>query len=333
MTGPTGRRPLVVVTDDRFGDADIERELLESAGVELLVAKCRSSGDVAAAGGEADGLLVNLAPVDAAAIEALPRCRVISRYGAGLDNIDVEAAHRHGIAVTSVSGYCDIEVAEHALGLIFACARGIAGRDRGIREGAWDIRPYGRRIAGTRLGILGFGGTARELARASLSLGFRDILVWSPHISAERIAAGLGSARSSFGTSVRPAGFDELISTSDWISLHLPLKAETRGLFGAGRIAAMRRDAVIVNVSRGGLIDEEALCSALAGGRLGGAGLDVFAAEPLPAGSRLRSLPNVVLSDHSAYASRESITELRRRAAENALRGLRDTAFSAEKER
>jgi D-3-phosphoglycerate dehydrogenase len=329
MTERAGDRLLVVITDDRFGESDIERSVLEIAGMEIIVAKCRTSGDVAAAGSEADALLVNLAPVDAAAIEALSRCRVISRYGAGLDNIDVEAAHRRGIAVASVAGYCDTEVAEHALALLFSCARGLARRDRGVRDRAWDIRPFGRRIAGTRLGILGFGGTAQALARSSLSLGFRDILVWSPHISAERIEAALGCTPGASGASVRSAGFDELISTSDWISLHLPLKAETRALIGARQIASMKHDAVIVNVSRGALIDEEALASALAEGALGGAGLDVFSVEPLPSGSRLRSLPNVVLSDHSAYASRESIVELRRRAAENVLRELRPEAFSA----
>ena len=328
MTGTAGRRPLVVVTDDRFGDADLERSILEAAGAELVVARCRTSADVAATGAEADALLVNLAPVDASAIEALGRCRVISRYGSGLDNIDVEAARRRGIAVRGVSGYCDAEVAEHALALLLSCARGLALRDRSVRERLWDLRPFGRRVRGTTLGILGFGGTARGFARAALGLGFREILVWSPHISPARIAEALGGAPATLGVTVRPAGFDELLASADWISLHLPLKAETRGILGARQLAAMKRDAVIVNVSRGALIDEEALGAALAEGALGGAGLDVFSAEPLPAGSRLRSLRNVVLSDHSAYASRESIVELRRRAAENVLEELRPGTLS-----
>jgi D-3-phosphoglycerate dehydrogenase len=314
------RGAVAVITDNRFGDSDIERAILEAAGVELVVAKCRSSSEVAAAGREADALLVNMASVDAAAIDSLERCRVIARYGVGLDNIDLDAARRRGIAVANVPGYCDREVAEHALALILACARGIARRDRAVREGSWNVSATGRRLHGSTLGILGFGGTAKGLARAAL--GFRVILVWSPRISSDRIAAELGAAAAALGAAIRPAGFDEILGSSDWLSIHLPLKPETRGIVGARELALMKRDATLVNISRGAVVDEEALAEALAAGRLGGAGLDVFTAEPLPQGSRLRSIPSVVLTDHSAYASRESIADLRRRTAENAVRGL-----------
>jgi D-3-phosphoglycerate dehydrogenase / 2-oxoglutarate reductase len=317
------RAALAVITDNRFGDSELERSILEAAGVELVVAACRSSAEVAAAGREADALLVNMASVDAAAIEALERCRVIARYGVGLDNIDLEAARRRGIEVANVPGYCDREVAEHALGLILACARGIPRRDRAVREGAWNVPAVGRRLSGSILGILGFGGTGRALARAALGLGFREILVWSPRISAGRIDEGLGGAAAALGAVVRPAAFDELFRLSDWISVHLPLKPETRGIVGERELLLMKSDATLVNISRGAVLDEEALAEALARGGLAGAGLDVFTAEPLPTGSRLRSLPGVVLTDHSAYASRESIADLRRRTAENAVASLR----------
>ena len=318
-----GRAVTAVITDDRFGDSELERSILEGAGVELSVAKCRSSAEVAAAGREADALLVNMASVDAAAIDSLERCRVIARYGVGLDNIDLEAARRRGIEVANVPGYCDLEVAEHALGLIFACARSIARRDRAVREGGWNVAAVGRRVAGSTLGILGFGGTGRALARSALGLGFREILVWSPRISAERIEESLGPAAAALGAIVRPSGFDEIFQRSDWLSIHLPLKPETRGIVGARELALMKKDATLVNISRGAVVDEEALVDSLSSGSLGGAGLDVFTVEPLPKGSRLRSLPGVVLTDHSAYASRESIVELRRRTAENAVEALR----------
>ena len=318
MGGPgDARRPLAVITDNRFGESEIERAVLERAGVELAVAACRSSADVAQAGGEADALLVNLAPVDASAIEALERCKVIARYGIGLDNVDVEAARRRGIAVANVPGYCDAEVAEHALALVLALARSIPQRDRLVREGGWNSRSSNRRVAGTVLGILGFGGTGRALARRALGLGFREILVWSPHISSQRIEEALGAAPAALGAIVRPAALDELLAASDWVSLHIPLKPGTRGILGRRELGLMKPDAALVNVSRGAVVDEEALVAALDSGGLGGAGLDVFLAEPLPQGSRLRSLPNVILTDHSAYASRESIIELRRRTAEN----------------
>jgi D-3-phosphoglycerate dehydrogenase len=322
--GRDERRARAVITDNRFGEDLIERSILEAAGVELVVASCKSSSDVAAAGREADALLVNMAPTDAAAIEALERCVVIARYGVGLDNIDVEAAKRCGIAVANVPGYCDHEVAEHALGLILDCARGISARDRGIREGKWNINAHGRRLSGSILGILGFGGTAKALARASLCLGFAEILIWSPHINKARIDEALGPLVSAVGTSVRPAEFDEVFSRADWLSIHIPLKPETRGLVGRRELGLMKPDATLINISRGPVVDEEALIEALSTNRLAGAGLDVFTAEPLPPGSRLRSTRGLVMTDHSAYASRESIADLRRRTAENALAVLRE---------
>jgi len=321
MTGQVAR-PRVVLTDDRFGESEIERTLLEAGGMELVVADCASSADVILACREADGILVNLAPLDGAALESLESCRAISRYGVGMDNIDLETAARLGIAVRNVPGYCDLEVAEHALGLILALARGIASRDRSVREGAWGKVPPGRRLSGSRLGILGFGGTARALVRKALSLGFAEILVWSPHISQARLDAELGAAPEALGVTLRPAGFDELLAASDWISVHLPLKPETRGILGARALGLLQPGSFLVNVSRGAVVEEAALIEALRSGRLGGAGLDVYSAEPLPRYSVLRGLPNLVLTDHAAYASRESIAELRRRCVVNLIEEL-----------
>ena len=330
MEQGSAKAALAVITDDRFGDSEIERSILAPAGIELAVASCRSSADVAAAGREADALLVNMARLDSEAIESLSRCRVIARYGVGLDNVDLEAAARRGIVVANVPGYCDREVAEHALGLILSCARAIPLRDRAVRAGAWDAAAPGRRVAGSILGILGFGGTAKALARSALALGFREILIWSPKISAARIDETLGDAATALGAIVRPVSFDRVFLDADWVSIHLPLKPETRGIVGARELGLMKRDAALINISRGALVDEEALVAALSEARLGGAGLDVFTVEPLPQGSRLRSLPGVVLTDHSAYASRESIADLRRRTAENALKVLRDAGLTRE---
>jgi len=229
---------------------------------------------------------------------------------------------RMNIEVRNVPGYCDREVAEHALALILAIARGIPERDRAVRAGKWKSVAPGRRIAGTCLGILGFGGSARALARSALALGFSRILVWSPHIDAARIEATLGPLSRAAGVPVSPSGFEELLAASDWVSVNLPLKPETRALIGPSAFARMKEGASLVNVARGSIVDEEALVDALESGSLGGAGLDVYAAEPLPLGSRLRSAPRLVLTDHSAYASVESIRELRARCAENALEVL-----------
>jgi D-3-phosphoglycerate dehydrogenase len=315
-----GERPLVVVTDDRFGDeAALERTLLEAAGCELRVAACKTPRDVAEAGREADALLVNMAPLNAEAIAGLDKCRVIARYGVGLDNVDLAAAKARGIVVRNVPGYCDREVAEHTLGLILALARRIPERDAAVRAGRWNAVAPGKRVSGTTLGILGFGGSGKAVARAGLGLGFTEILVWSPHITEARIKAFLDGTPASLGIVVRPASLDELLEKADWVTVHLPLLADTRNMFDAPTFARMKPDAHFINTSRGGLVDEKALAAALLSGHIGGAGLDVYQGEPLPADSPLRGLPNLVYSDHSAYASVESIAELRRRTAENAL--------------
>lgn len=325
---PPARRPLAVITDDRFGDgASIERAVLEPAGVELAVAACSSSAEVVASCRLADALLANLAPIDAAALAGLERCVVVSRYGIGLDSVDLAAARERGIAVRNVPGYCDAEVAEHAIGLILALARRIPERDRLVREGAWNDAAPNRRVAGTVLGIVGFGGSGRALARAAVGFGFKAILVTSPRITAGRVERGVGrefaEAARSAGCDLRPAAFEEVLARSDWLSLNLPLLPETRGMMDAAAFARMKEGACLVNTARGGLVDEAALAAALESGRLGGAALDVFAAEPLPAASPLRRLPNLVFTDHSAYASAESVADLRRRTAENALEELR----------
>ncbi|MBL8965874.1 MAG: C-terminal binding protein [Spirochaetaceae bacterium] len=317
------RRPLAVVTDDRFGDGlALERAVLGPAGVEVVEASCATSVEVAAACRDADAVLANLAPVDAAALAAMERCVVVARYGVGLDSVDLAAAAARGVAVRNVPGYCDTEVAEEVIGLILALARRIAERDAYVRAGGWNLPAANRRVAGSILGVVGFGGTGKALARAALGLGFSAILVHSRRVSAERLEAALGPAARALGVRVEAAGLDELLGRSDWVSLHLPLVSETRGLMDGGRFAAMKEGASFVNTSRGGLVDEGALAAALRSGRLAGAGLDVFSVEPLPADSPLRGLPNLVFSDHSAYASRESVAELRRRTAQNALEEL-----------
>ncbi len=326
-----GARPngvLAVITDDRFGDAgSVERPILEAAGVRLEVARCTNSVEVAAACRVADAVLTNLAPLDAAAIGAMERCVVIARYGVGLDSVDCAQAAARGIAVRNVPGYCDAEVAEHSLGLILALARRIPERDAAIRVGRWDVSAPNRRVAGSTLGILGFGGTGRALARAALGLGLRALIVYSPHLTRERLDAGVGgpwaAAARGAGLELEAVSFEELLCRADWLSLHAPLTATTRGMIDEAALARMKPGACLINTARGGLVDEAALAAALASGRLGGAGLDVFAEEPLQADSPLRRLPNVVFSDHAAYASTESIAELRRRTAENALEELK----------
>lgn len=314
-------RPLVVITDERHGSIAEEEAVFGPLGAELRVAACRSERDVAEACAEADAVLLNMAPMDASAIAALKRCKVISRYGVGLDNVDLAAAAERGIAVRAVRGYCDHEVAEHALALLLALSRGIPERDAAVRNGGWNLARPQRSLRGSTVGVLGFGGSGRAFARKALALDPARILVWSPHIDRTRVEAALGTAATAFGVEARAATLEELLAESDAVSIHLKLCDQTRGFMDAARLGLMKRGAFLINCARGALVDEDALASALAEGRLGGAGLDVFAAEP-PAGSPLLSRPDVVLSDHSAYRSDRSLSELKRRCAMNAAEAL-----------
>lgn len=323
MTAGAGEgRLLAVVTDDRFGGVAEETAVLGPLGVELRVASCSSSAEVAAACADADAVLANLAPVDAAAVAAMRRCRVVSRYGVGLDNVDLAACAARGIAVANVPGYCDAEVAEHALALLLSLTRGVPERDAAVRGGAWNLATGQASVAGSVVGVAGFGGSGLAFARAVLGLRPSRLAVWSPNLSRERLDAALGPAAAALGVELRAASFDELLSGSDFLSLHLRLTAETAGLWGEAAFSRMKRGAYLVNTARGGLVEASALARALASGRLAGAGVDVYDVEPPPPGHPLLSAPNCVLTDHCAYRSTRSIAELKRRCAENAARAL-----------
>jgi D-3-phosphoglycerate dehydrogenase len=204
--------------------------------------------------------------------------------------MDPDALAALGIAVHTIKGYGDTAVAECAIGLLFAAARGFAAMDRAMRAGEW-LRTEGRQLGGKTLGLIGFGGIAAEVARMASGIGMR-VVAWN---RSPKAAPG-----------VEFVSIDELLAVSDAVSLHLLLDDETRGFLSAERIAAMRPGVLLVNTARGALVDEEALVDALRSGRIGHAALDVFAVEPLPAGHVLATLPNVTLSAHSGFRTPEA---------------------------
>ncbi|MBN1241934.1 MAG: C-terminal binding protein [Spirochaetales bacterium] len=317
---PGKRRLLVVVTDNRFGELDVERGILEPAGFELREASCTTEGEVAEACANADAVLVNLAPMGATAIAGLRRCKAIVRYGVGLDNVDLEAAAEKNIAVHNVPGYCDEEVAAHALALALDLVRSTTRRDRAVRSGDWNVRLPTPRLSTLTLGILGFGGTGAALARMAAGIGFARILAWSPSLDQARIDRTLAYRRNAGSTRIISTAFGDLLAASDLVSLHLGLNSGTKGMLGAREFALMKEGTRLINVARGALIDEAALLAALESGKLAGAALDVNAIEPLPPENPLRSRDDVVLTDHAAWYSDGSVLELRKRAAELVLR-------------
>jgi D-3-phosphoglycerate dehydrogenase len=260
---------------------------------------------------DADGILVNLHPLPASVIQELQKCRVISRYGVGYDNVNVEAATAKGIWVARVPDYCLEDVSDQALALLLGCVRKVAFKDRRIREGAWNLHKEqpSYRIAGKTLGLVGYGSIARTLHRKLSGFGLGRVLVFDPYLDPKKIEEN----------GAESVNLRALLKNSDYVSVHAPLSDETRGLIGSRELSLMKNTAILVNTSRGPLLEERAVAEALADGKIAAAGLDVFETEPLPADSPLRQQDNVILSDHAGWYSEESVAELKTKAAQNVL--------------
>jgi len=301
---------LVVVTDWGFPSLDPERAVFEGRGIELRAHQCRTEEDVLAVVAEADVVMAQWAPLRKRAIEAMSRCRGIVRYGIGLDNIDLEAAAARGIPVRNVPDYCLEEVADHTLALLLSLQRQISSVDRRLRSGTWKITPPIALppLRLSVLGLVGFGRIARLVARRARAFEMQ-VRAFDPMVNDDQFAAE-GVAR---------VELPDLFSGSDIISLHCPLTAETRAIIDAGSLAQMKPSALLVNTSRGGLVDTGALIEALSRGTIAGAGLDVFDPEPLPIDHPLCGLESVVLTSHTAWYSNASVSELQRKAAQAAL--------------
>ena len=249
---------------------------------------------------DADALIVrNRTQVDAALLARAPQLRVVGRLGVGLDNIDVAACEARGIEVIPATGANALAVAEYVVCTVMMLLRGAYQSSAEVAAGKWPRSALGegRETAGKTLGVVGFGGIGRRVAKHAQGLGMK-VLATDPAIAAD------APVWRESGVAYR--GLDDLLVESDAVTLHVPLAPETQHLLSAGRMARMKRGAVLINTARGGVIDEAALADALAGGHLAGAALDVFEAEPLPAGSPLAGAPNLVLTPHIAGVTRES---------------------------
>jgi len=309
-------RMRVVILDDGYDHYDAERRILAPLGAEVALLPCCGNAEaVRAALIGADAALVRESPIDAAALDAAPALRGIVRYGVGVDNIALAEAAARRIPVCNVPDYGVEEVSDHALALLLAVARRLPEADARVRAGGWGVprtRPV-YRLAGGTLGLIGFGRIATALLRKARGLGFARILIAAPGLRTVPEGCTLVDAMT-------------LATEADAISLHAPATAATHHLVSAEFLARMKPNAVLVNTSRGALIDEAALAAALAEGRIMGAGLDVFESEPLPLDSPLRHLPNVILTDHAAWYSEAAIVDLQRKAAEEVARLLRGDA-------
>ena len=300
-----------------FMDEAAIRELLPGRDVLYDAKLVDHPADLIAALADARALVVrNRTQVRGALLEAAPKLRVVGRLGVGLDNIDVEACKARGIAVCPATGANDVAVAEWAITAMLVLLRGAWSATPQVIAGAWPrMSTIGREASGKTLGLVGLGGIARETATRAAALGLR-ICAADPLLPADHPAWKLAER----------VTLDELVQRSDVVSLHVPLTDETRGLFDAARIAAMRRGSILLNAARGGVVDEAALAAALRSGHLGGAALDVFAQEPLDAaqGALFAGVPNLLLTPHIAGVTDESNVRVSRVTLEAVLRHLKD---------
>lgn len=302
------RKPMVVVTDLDQPSLAEEEAVSAAEGFELVRAECRTEEEVIRAGKGADGLIVQYAPITRAVFEALPDLKVVGRYGVGVDTIDVDAATEFGVAVCNVPDYGTEDVSDHAIALALSVARGVVGLDRAMRGGNYSLAPVQplHRVAGRVFGVVGLGLIGAATARKASGVGYEAIGFDPLHEPGTTTPDG-----------TKVVTFDELISRSDVVSLHVPLNKHTHHLINADVLAKMKPGAVLVNTCRGGVVDTEALVEALRTGGIRAAALDVFEQEPLPADSPLLELPNTVLTPHAAWYSEESQVELKRRTAQN----------------
>jgi D-3-phosphoglycerate dehydrogenase len=295
---------VILVTDHVFGDLDAEQAALDEIGQELELAPATDAETLARLACRAEGILVCFAPLPAAVIEAATGCRIIARYGIGVDNVDVEAATRAGIFVTNVPDYCLDEVADHALALLLGAARGVVSAARSVRDGGWSVPQFGiHRLRGRRLALIGAGRIGARVADRARAFGL-EVVLYDPYVD--------GSA----------ATLEEAVAEADFVSLHAPLNPDTRRMIDEEAIAAMRRAPVLVNTSRGGLVDLDAVVRALDAGALSCAALDVTDPEPLPADHPLRTHPRAIITPHMSFYSAEAQDELQRRAVEEVVRAL-----------
>ncbi|MHB9090913.1 MAG: C-terminal binding protein [Chloroflexota bacterium] len=304
----------VYVADSSHYALEREREILASVGAELITADCHNEEEVAELCRDADGLIVVYVRVSEKAFSALKKCRVVVRTGIGVDPIDLEAATAHGICVANVPDYCVPEVSDHALAMVLTCARRIVELDRDVHAGVWSVTQTAPSIEGMEgqvLGIVGLGKIGQRLSRMASAIGFK-VVAFDPY-QPESVAAACGA---------RLAPLDEVVAGADYVSVNAPLTKETHHMIGAAQLARMKPSVYLVNTSRGPVVDEAALISALRDKVIAGAALDVVENEPPAADHPLRAMKNVILNPHAAYYSRRSYQELHRRVAEEVARVL-----------
>jgi len=312
------RQLKVVITDFDYGDVDVERPIIEGAGFKLVAAQCKSEEELIAVAHDADAVICQYARVGEKTINAFTNCRQIARYGIGVDIVDVQAATRRNILVTNIPDYCVDEVGDHAMAMLLALVRKLQTYDKATRAGVWRwqaAQPI-HRMRGSIMGFLAFGKIARAIAVRAKPFGVQ-MIAYDPYLAKEDFAP--------YG--VTPVSFDEIIARTDYLMIQMPLTPKTRGIVGEAELKKMKPLAVLINTSRGPLVDNAALYRALKEGWISAAGIDDTVEEPAKKrdwkpDNPLFQLDNIIITPHSAYYSEESIEAARRCASEEVVRVL-----------
>ena len=300
----------ILITDIAWPDLDIEREVLAAVDGEIMLAGGGTPEEIIALAPQADAILTCWKDVPAEALDIAPNCRVVSRYGIGLDNIPIDSATELGMLVTNVPDFCLEEVSDHVMALLLTTARQLFPLARTPDRSGWTRdtpRPIPR-VRGQTLGLIGFGNIARALVAKALGFGLR-VIAFTPRLRAEDAPEGVEVTND----------LSVLLAASDYVSIHCPLSDETAHLIDAAALAQMKPSALLINTSRGGVIDESALIQALQDGQIGGAALDVTDPEPPSADNPLLALENVIVTPHAAFYSVAATAELARKAAQNVV--------------
>lgn len=303
----------VVITDYQYDSILQEDAIIRGAGFELVSRIKSTPEQVLEITKDADAIITQYCDINAAVIDQLEHCKIIIKYGIGINNIDADAAAAKGIYVCNVPDYGIDEVSNHAIAMLFALNKKLPIISGAIKQGDWgysSIIPL-RRLAGSTLGLVGFGRIPQAVAQKMAGFGVRTI-AYDPYCSAERMAE----------MGVEKVDIDTLCRESDNISIHCPYTPDTHHMFDAAAFAIMKPSAFLINTARGPIVDEHALLAALKDGTIAGAGLDVFESEPITPEHPLLQLPNVIATPHCAWYSEEAISVLQRSVAEEVVRVL-----------
>lgn len=303
------KKGLVAILDNTFDDYNIETEVLAPEGFDVQALNLDKPTHRRKLEQEALGIIVNLVPLKAETIKALQKCRVITRYGVGYDNVDINTATDKGIWVANVPDYCIHEIAEHSLALLMGARRQIHVADSNVRKGQWQLpSPFIQRLNGQTLGICGFGRSGQAFFKMVRTLGWSNILIHDPYKQQEINNQG-----------GQYASKEELLQQADVITLHIPLSDKTFHYIDQKAINNLKPHALVINTSRGKVIDQEALYRFLTKNPNARAAVDVMETEPPEVSEKLFTLSNFLATPHMAYYSCESVVELKKKAAQNVL--------------